>query len=168
MTAAPAGKPEIAIGFEVLGAEQTETQFLVRYRLWLHNSGPAPADSGTLRLDILPGGPDTQTQVDRFFLRQQQTAQTVAIPAMRPSSRTPVEGEMRVPLDTAISFRMDGRQVIIPLAAADLDYRWNGGQARSEATFVLGRVGATGQERLGPINIDLGPRLVHGIGSKQV
>ena len=116
----------------------------------------------------LPGGQDTQKQVDRFFLRHESGAQTVNIPSMEPSSRTPVEGEMRVPLDPMIFFRMEGRQMIIPLVAADLDYRWGGGQDRGQATFVLGLLGAAGQERLGPINVDLGPRIVRNIGAKPV
>ncbi|WP_420606957.1 hypothetical protein [Novosphingopyxis sp.] len=163
-----AGRPQMAMQLDILGAEQTATHFILQYRLWMINQGPGPADAAVLRLDVLPGGPDTQKQVDRFFQREQARGRTVTIPAMGPSSRTPVEGDMRVPLDPAITFRMEGRQMIIPLVAADLDYRWGGGQDRSQATFVLGRVGAAGQERLGPINIDLGPRIVRGIGAKPV
>ncbi len=163
-----AGRPQLAMELEILGAEQTATHFLLHYRLWMINEGPGRADSAVLRLDVLPGGQDTQKQVDRFFLSEASNGQTVTIPAMGPSSRTPVEGEMRVPLDPTITFRMNDRQMIIPLVAADLDYRWSGGQERSQATFVLGRLGAAGQERLGPINIDLGPRIVRGIGSKPV
>lgn len=153
---------------EILGAEQTASHFVIQYKLWMINEGAGICDGAILRLDVLPGGQDTQKQVDGFFEQQGRPGQTVAIPAMSPGSRAPIEGEMRVPLDPTIIFRMNDRQMIIPLVAADLDYRWGGGQDRRQATFVIGRIGAAGQEKLGPINVDMGPRLVPGIAAKPV
>jgi len=163
----PGGRAQIEMALEILGAEQSEDQFILAYRLWLTNTGDGPSSGGTLKLNILPGGQDTQAQVDRFF-QGLSAGQTVELPSMAATSRTPVEGEMRVMLDPGIIFRMNDRQVIIPLVAADLHYAWQDGEDRTQASFVIGRRGAAGQERLGPIPVDRGPRHLTSIASKPV
>ncbi len=169
----PEGRPNVAITLDVLRAEQTADLFVLHYCLMLVNSGPGAAEGCTLRLSILPGGPETKAQVDGFFLRQSDGVQIVSIPAMGPATQTPIEGEMRVRLDPAILFRMEGRTMIIPLAVADLDYGWSGGSGgggsdRAQASFVLGRQGADGRGRLGPIAIGPEPRIIPRIAAKPV
>jgi len=163
-----AARPTLQARLEILRAEQTATHFELHYRLWLANTGPAPVDGAVLRLDALPGGQDTQGQVDRFFLREAFTGQSVTIPPIGAGSRMPVEGEMRVPLDSSSAFRMNDRTVIIPLVAIDCDYRWHDGQDRLQNSFVIGRAGAAGQDRLGPIPIDPGPRIIQEVAAKPV
>lgn len=168
LPATGASRPKLELHLDILEAEQTETHFQLHYRLWLSNHTRTPIDGAMLRLDALPGGQDTQGQVDRFFLRKTFTGQSVTIPPIGPGGSTPVEGEMSVPLDATSAFRMNDRTVIIPLVAADCDYRWADGQDRAQNSFVIGRIGAAGQDRLGPIPIDAGPRIVDGISAKPV
>ena len=61
-------------------------------------------------------------------------------------------------------FKVEGRELFVPLIAFNALYRWSGGEGQTSSAYLVGR--DTKSEKLAPMRADLGPRQFRELGAR--
>lgn len=169
--APPTGpRPWIDMAMEVRGARLSLMGATIDYVLTLHNRGDGPAEDILIRSLIANADSDQQASLQQFFAGSTGLPTHSVVTVMAGESHS-VKGELRLLPDQITPLRMEGRTLLIPLAAFDVQYRWTGeqgapGSGRTGRAFIIGQEKSPPADRLAPFRADLGPRQFPTPGSR--
>lgn len=157
---ADTARPWIDMDLMIGQARYSLVGVTIAYTLILHNRGTLPAHDLLVRGAIGNAGAGQQAMLEQFFTGADGMPLHSAV-ALRPGDHCRVEGELRLPPDRIEPVAMNGRSLLIPVAAFDLAYRWDGAadaQGRTARAFIVGQEQEPPADRLAPLRMDQGPR----------
>ncbi len=169
--APPTGpRPWIDLTMEVRSARLSLMGATIDYVLTLHNRGDGPAEDILIRSLIANADSEQQASLRQFFAGSTGLPTHSVVSIMAGESHS-VKGELRLLPDQIAPVRMEGRTLLIPLAAFDVQYRWTGeqgapGSGRTGRAFIIGQEKSPPADRLAPFRTDLGPRQFPTPGSR--
>ena len=169
--APPTGpRPWIDLTMEVRSARLSLMGATIDYVLTLHNRGDGPAEDILIRTLIANADSGQQAALQQFFAGATGLPTHSVVSVMAGESHS-LKGELRLLPDQISPVRMEGRALLIPLAAFDVQYRWTGeqgapGSGRTGRAFIIGQEKSPPADRLAPFRADLGPRQFPTPGSR--
>jgi hypothetical protein len=155
-------RPWIDIGFQPLRCVLHDDRVTVEFELEMFNSGSAPARGVLIEASLFNAGPAQDQEIGAFFA--DPVAQGERIVAIPPLKRVALKTQVEVPREQVQAYMLGGRQVYVPLIAFNALYSWSGGEGQTSVSYLLGR--DTRSEKLGPFQLDLGPRIFRGIAAR--
>lgn len=163
-------RPWIDLSMDVRSARLSLMGVTIGYELTLHNRGDRAAEDILVRSLIANADSDQQASLQQFF------AGTAGLPthsvvSIAPGESHRLKGELRLLPDQIRPVQMEGRTLLIPVAAFDAQYRWtrdqgDAGIGRTGQAFIIGQEKSPPAERLSPFRTDLGPRQYRMPGSR--
>lgn len=148
-------RAQIDIELVVEAAALTEDELTLHFDLRLLNSGASPARNLIVEALALNAGDDQDAELAAFFARPDAEGQ--AMEALLPLDQTNVRSTVRMPRGAMREYAVEGRRLLVPILAFNVAYRFGSGVGRTSGAWLIGRGGA-GDDRLGPLRLDLGPR----------
>jgi hypothetical protein len=155
-------RPWIEIGFQPIRCVLHDDRVTVEFELEMYNSGSAPARGVLIEASLFNAGPAQDQEIGAFFANP--VAQGERIVAISPLKRVALKTQVEVPREQVQSYVLGGRQVYVPLIAFNALYSWSGGEGQTSVSYLLGR--DTKGAKLGPLQLDLGPRIFRGIAAR--
>lgn len=143
--------------------ELTGDHLRIRFALMLANRGDRPATGGLVRIALQQANARQGELLARFFdgAGGSVLAEEIEIAA---GDVGMVERNALLPLDGVEVMMIGGYPSLVPVIGFDATYHWDGdGDAfgQTACAFVLGSA-ASGDGRVAPVRLDLGPRLITG------
>lgn len=135
----------------------------VAYTLILHNRGTVAAQDMLVRGVIGNAGAQQQALLQDFLAGQEGTP-LHSVVTIAPGETRQLTGELRLTPDRIVPVAMGQRSLLIPLAAFDAAYRWDGPDSddlpsgRTARAFIVGQEQEPPTDRLAPLRLDQGPR----------
>lgn len=134
----------------------------IAYSLILHNRGDRPAQDILIRGIVGNAGAQQAELLQGFFAGDAGLPLHSAV-GIAPGETVQITGELRLPPDQIMPVTMGERSLLIPLAAFDMAYRWDGqgdapDQGRTARAFIVGQEQEPPADRLAPLRLDQGPR----------
>lgn len=155
-------RPRMEIAFDPVRCVLDNEKFAVDFELELFNSGSAPARAVLMEGRLFNAGPTQDQDIGAFFAKP--VGEGDRISAIPPLKRVSVRAQVVVSREQLLAYEAAGRQLIVPLIAFNVLYRWTGGEGQTSAGYLLG-VDTKG-EKMGPFRIDLGPRIFRSIAAR--
>ncbi|WP_062732496.1 hypothetical protein [Sphingobium abikonense] len=159
----PSDRPWIAMDLVVSQARYSLMGVTVAYALILHNRGTEAAQDVLVRGVIGNAGAQQQALLQDFLAGQEGTPLHSAV-TIAPGETRQLTGELRLTPDRIVPVAMGQRSLLIPLAAFDAAYRWDGPDGddlpsgRTARAFIVGQEQEPPTDRLAPLRLDQGPR----------
>lgn len=155
-------RPWVEVGFKPLRCILEKERMVVDFELELFNSGSAAARAVLAEASIFNAGPAQDGEIRAFF--EKPVGQGERIVSIPPLQRVTVRAQVTTPREQILAYDLGGRQVVVPLIAFNVLYRWGNNEGQTSVAYLLGR--DTSGEKLGPFRLDLGPRIFRGIAAR--
>ncbi|MFV0625624.1 hypothetical protein ACBY01_16665 [Sphingomonas sp. ac-8] len=158
-------RPPLDFSFLPFAMGTQDGKAVVRFELGAAN----PTDIGVAELRFAAGmfsaSPEQDAGIERFFAEVPQHAQLQPFP-LEPHEARKLEATVSLPLENVAVLSAGDRRFFVPVMAIDARYRWADGQeARTRVAFVVGRQ-IQGSDKLGPVFLDRGDRLVERLEAR--
>lgn len=127
------------------------------------NRGSAPARDVLVEARLINAGPNTDAEVERFFLRQPTSGER--LPPIAPMSRASVRVRLAVAAADLAPLVVEGRHLLVPIVAINALYRSGGAEVVESSSFLVGR-GDAEAGKLAPFRLDLGARNWTGLAAR--
>lgn len=148
-------RPWLEIELKPIQAALDDEKAALAFEVTLFNSGSAPARDVAVEACLLNAGARQDERLAEFFTMPGKVKDT--IPIIAPLSRVALKSAVRLRREAVVEYEVEGRKLFMPLVAINSRYRWSSGEGQSAGGFLVGR-GADGQDKLGPLRSDQGPR----------
>lgn len=163
--AAATPRPRLALTLEIRAARLSLIGVTVSYALFVENKGDAPAEDILIRGLLLAAGETQQTALGQFLARDAGDA-LHSIATLAPGATSALSGDLRIGSQALATVQIGTRAALVPLAAFDADYRWEGGAGRTARAFIVGQEQQPPTDRLLPLRLDQGPRQFRDAGCR--
>jgi hypothetical protein len=150
------------IGFNPARCILDNEKLVVEFEVELFNSGSAPARAVLVEASLLNAGPTQDEDIGKFFAEPVAAGERISVIA--PLKRIAVKAQVAIGREQLQAYEAAGRQMIVPLIAFNVLYRWSGGEGQTSAGYLLGR--ETKGDKMAPFRIDLGPRIFRGVAAR--
>lgn len=162
-------RPVIGMTLEIHSIRAAPDQILFGFSLNLTNQGSVDAVGLMVRIALNQGSAMTEPVLARFFdgaggsvLRDDM--------ALAPGAGERLDGEVVLPRATIEPLPMGGKPMLVPVAAFDVTYHWDGagdGFGQVAGSFVIGReTGPKESDRLAPLPLDRATYVVSQPGAR--
>ena len=155
-------RPWIELGFQPGRCIIEDDKVTFEFELALQNSGSAPARAVLVEASLLNAGPYQEEEVSAFYGSPVGEGERIAV--IPPLKTVLVNTRVVAPRANVQLIEIGGRQVFVPLIAFNALYSWGTGEGQTSASYLLGRDAKA--EKLAPFRLDLGPRIVRGVGAR--
>ena len=155
-------RPKLELEFTPLRCVVDDDRVTVDFELGLTNNGSAPARAVLIEASMFNAGPAQDQAIGAFFANPVAKGERIA--AIAPLKRIAVRSQVVAPRANVQLFKVEGREMLIPLIAFNALYGWSGGEAQSSSAYLLGR--DVHSEKLAPLRADLGARQFVDLGSR--
>ncbi len=155
-------RPRLEFVFKPLRCIVDDERVLVDFELELTNEGSAPARAVLVEASMFNAGPAQDQAIGAFFANPVAKGERIA--AIEPLKRISVRSQVVAPRANVQLFKVEGREMLVPLIAFNALYGWSGGEAQSSSVYLLGR--DTKHEKLAPLRADLGVRQFVDLGAR--
>lgn len=155
-------RPWMDIGFNPARCILDNEKLVVEFEVELFNSGSAPARAVLVEASLLNAGPTQDEDIGKFFAEPVAAGERISVIA--PLKRIAVKAQVAIGREQLQAYEAAGRQMIVPLIAFNVLYRWSGGEGQTSAGYLLGR--ETKGDKMAPFRIDLGPRIFRGVAAR--
>ena len=155
-------RPRLELQFNPLQCSVDGEQVVVDFELELFNSGSAPARAVLVEATLFNAGHSQDQAIGAFF--ENPVGKGERIVAIAPLKRIAVRSQVVVPRANVQLFKVEDREVFVPLIAFNALYRWTSGEGQASSAYLVGR--ETKTDKLGPLRADLGPRQYRALGSR--
>lgn len=135
----------------------------IEFEVSLFNPGNAPARDVLLEGCMFNAGPAQDQEIGAFFAHPVGAGNRVAV--LEPLKRMTISSAAALPVERMRMFEVAGRRLFVPLVGFNALYRWSGGEGQTSASYLVGR--DTGEEKMAPFRLDLGPRVFRGLGARE-
>jgi hypothetical protein len=165
----PAPQPRPWIDVEITAERATVDveETVVEFELLVRNTGGSEARNVRLQARMFPSTPEQDKQITAYFKGDGKEFRTIALPPLPPGDEIRVKGSVDMDRDRISALRVDGKLLLIPLVAVIARYEWGNGRfGVSGKSWVIGREGANGGEKMGPFRVDQGARVYRTIGQR--
>lgn len=142
----------------------TDEGALLHFECRVRNGAGVPALELRVEATLLNAGENQDRELGALFGRP---APAVAgVPQVPPLGEVVLRSSVMLPRAAIREYRVEGRQLFVPLLALNAFYRWSGGSGQTAASFLLGRGGAH-DEKMAPFRLDVGPRVFRGLTQRR-
>lgn len=155
-------RPRIELQFNPLRCTVDGEQVVVDFELELFNSGSAPARAVLIEASLFNAGQSQDQAIGAFF--DNPVGKGERIVAIDPLKRFAVRSQVVAPRANVQLFKIEDREVFVPLIAFNALYRWSSGEGQSSSAYLVGRENQT--DKLAPLRADLGPRQYGKLGAR--
>lgn len=155
-------RPWIELGFSPVRCVLDNEKLVMEFEIELFNSGSAPARAVLVEASLFNAGPTQDEDIGKFFANP--VAAGERIPVIAPLKRLSVKAQVAIGREQLQAYEAAGRQLIVPLIAFNVLYRWSGAEGQTSVGYLLGRE-AKG-DKMAPFRIDLGPRIFRGLAAR--
>ncbi|WP_234716035.1 hypothetical protein [Sphingopyxis macrogoltabida] len=159
----------VAMALEIRDIRMTADQVVVSLALNLANQGPVAATGLMVRIALGQGSAMPEAVLARFFDGAGGSVLRDDI-AIEPGAGEQISTEVMLPRAAIEPLMIAGRPMLIPVAAFDVTYHWDGpGEAfgQNAGSFVLGREqGGASSEKLAPLPLDRAQHRVDRPGAR--
>jgi len=155
-------RPRLELQFNPLRCSVDGEQVVVDFELELFNSGSAPARAVLVEATLFNAGQSQDQAIGAFF--ENPVGQGERIVAIPPLKRIAVCSQVVAPRANVQLFKLEDREVFVPLIAFNALYRWASGEGQASSAYLVGR--ETKTDKLGPLRADLGPRQYRALGAR--
>ncbi len=155
-------RPRLELQFNPLQCIVDGEQIVVDFELELFNSGSAPARAVLIEASLFNAGQSQDQAIGAFF--ENPVGKGERIVAIPPLKRIAVRSQVAAPRANVQLFKIEDREVFVPLIAFNALYRWTSGEGQASSAYLVGR--ETKTDKLGPLRADLGPRQYRGLGAR--
>jgi hypothetical protein len=115
-----------------------------------------------IEANMINASPEQDQDIASFFERAD--GQGDRIPSIPSLQHARLKPRVAVPRERLRVLEAAGRQVFVPLIAFNAQYNWGGGRSgQTAAVYLVGR--ETKTDKLAPLRVDLGPRIIRGLGA---
>lgn len=156
-------KPRLDVEFHPERVVLTEQEAMLQFEVILDNLGSASARDVLIEARLFTAHAGMDRDLANFF--QNPVAAGDRISSVDPLTRVSLKSAVRLPLDQLHAFEAAGRKLVVPMIGFNILYREGSGDGQGSASFLVGR-GNDGDEKLGPIRLDLGPRIFRGLSAR--
>jgi MYXO-CTERM domain-containing protein len=155
------------IDFELVPerASLTEQGIVLHFELVVINPGNAPARDVRIEARMINAGASQEAELAQFFRRPLDSSDAVV--QLPPLGRLSLRSSVVMPRERIEEFVVEGRRLFVPVVAFNALYRWSGGDGQGAAAFLVGR-GKDTDAKLGPLRMDLGPRLFRDLVARRL
>jgi hypothetical protein len=147
-------RPWLELSFKPLRCVVEAERLTLDFEVELFNSGGSPARDILVEACMFGASPTQDQEIASFFAKSPGPETPVAMlaPLQRLNLRTSLVAQRSAlaPADVG------GQEMLVPVMAFNAVYRSGGGDARTSATFLLGR--ETNGDKLAPFKADSAPR----------
>lgn len=147
-------RPRLELQFNPLNCVVDGDQVIVDFELELFNAGSAPARAVLIEAGLFNAGQLQDQAIGAFFDNPVGKGERIA--AIAPLKRFAVRSQVVAPRANVQLFKVEGREVFVPLVAFNALYRWTSGEGQSSSAYLVGRDNKS--DKLAPLRADLGPR----------
>jgi hypothetical protein len=155
-------RPRLELQFNPLRCVVDGEQVIVDFELELFNAGSAPARAVLIEAGLFNAGQLQDQAIGAFFDNPVGKGDRIA--AIAPLKRFSVRSQVVAPRANVQLFKVEGREVFVPLVAFNALYRWTSGEGQSSSAYLVGRDNKG--EKLAPLRADLGPRQYRELGAR--
>lgn len=155
-------RPRLELSFNPLRCTVDGEQIIVDFELELLNNGSAPARAVLIEASLFNAGQSQDQAIGAFF--ENPVGQGERIVAIAPFKRVAVRSQVVAPRANVQLFKVEGRELFVPLIAFNALYRWTNGEGQTSSAYLVGR--DTKAEKLAPLRADLGPRQYRDLGAR--
>ncbi len=146
----------LSLSLEVLRINVTATNIAVNFVLTIRNQGSADAVGVLTRLALQQGSAMPEAVLNLFYDGAGGSVLRDDISIAVGASEV-LTTEVNLPRGGIEPIQIGGKPMLVPVLALDVTYHWDGpadafGQIAQ--AFVLGRMPASGSDRLGPLRLD--------------
>ena len=134
----------------------------MEFEVELFNAGSAPARAVLVEASLFNAGPTQDEDIGRFFANP--VAAGERIPVIAPLKRLSLKAQVAIGREQLQAYEAAGRQLIVPLIAFNVLYRWSGAEGQTSVGYLLGR--ETKSDKMAPFRIDLGSRIFRGLAAR--
>ena len=155
-------RPWIEIGFRPGRCIIEHDKVTFEFELGLQNSGSAPARAVLVEASLMNAGPYQDDEISAFYGSPVGEGERISV--IPPLKTVWVNTKVVAPRANVQLIEISGRQVFVPLIAFNALYNWGAGEGQTSASYLLGR--DTKGEKLAPLRLDLGPRIVRSVAGR--
>lgn len=155
-------RPRIELQFSPLQCTVDGDKVIVDFELELFNSGSAPARAVLIEASLFNAGQSQDQAIGAFF--DNPVGQGERIVSIAPLKRIAVRSQVVAPRANIQLFKVEDREVFVPLIAFNALYRWASGEGQTSSAYMVGR--DTKSERLRPLRADLGAKQYRDLGAR--
>jgi hypothetical protein len=155
-------RPWIDLAFQPGRCIVEDDKVTFEFELAVQNSGNALARAVLVEASLMNAGPYQDQEVSAFY--DSPVGEGERIPAIPPLKSVLVKTKVVAPRANVQLLEIGGRQVFVPLIAFNALYSWGSGEGQTSSSFLLGR--DTKSEKLAPLRLDVGPRIVRSVGAR--
>ena len=155
-------RPWIDLGFSPVRCILDNEKLVLEFEVELFNSGSAPARRVLVEASLFNAGPTQEEDIGKFFANP--VAAGERIPAIAPLKRITVKAQVAIGREQLQAYEAAGRQLIVPLIAFNVLYRWSGAEGQTSVGYLLGR--ETKGDKMAPFRIDLGARIFRNLAAR--
>lgn len=155
-------RPWIDLGFNPARCILDNEKLVLEFEVELFNSGSAPARGVLVEAILFNAGPTQEEDIGKFFANP--VAAGERIPAIAPLKRITVKAQVAIGREQLQAYEAAGRQLIVPLIAFNVLYRWSGAEGQTSVGYLLGR--ETKGDKMAPFRIDLGARIFRNLAAR--
>lgn len=163
-TPEPALRPWLEIDFVARRAGTNMTSATVDFELAIRNIGSVVANDVRVMVQLLTANPHQNAQLQTVFDRP--TDQPIMAPfALDPQDTARINAVGTLAIEKINRLELEGRPMFVPIMAVRAVYSWadNRGDRGSTANAYILGVGREGQDKMQPLWLDSGPRMVDRI-----
>jgi hypothetical protein len=155
-------RPRLELQFNPLQCTVDGDKVIVDFELELFNSGSAPARAVLIEASLFNAGQSQDQAIGAFF--DNPVGQGERIVSIAPLKRIAVRSQVVAPRANVQLFKVEDREVFVPLIAFNALYRWASGEGQTSSAYMVGR--DTKSERLRPLRADLGAKQYRDLGAR--
>lgn len=155
-------RPRLELQFNPLRCSVDDERVVVDFELELINNGSAPARAVLIEASLFNAGDAQDQAIGAFFANPVGKGERIT--AIAPLKRIAVRSQVVAPRANVQLFKVEGRELFVPLIAFNALYRWGGGEGQTSSAYLVGR--DTKSEKLAPMRADLGPRQFRELGAR--
>jgi hypothetical protein len=157
-------RPWVDLKFTALACDIEPNRLVIHFDIEMLNTGSSAARDLLVEVSLFNAGPTQQQDIAAFFERPPGPGER--IPGILPLKNLSLRNSIIVERTNITPVELGGKQVYVPVVAFNVFYRGTGGEAQTSASYLVGR--ETGGDKLGPLQLNSGPRQVTGLGVRQL
>nr|WP_294849574.1 hypothetical protein [uncultured Sphingomonas sp.] len=156
-------RPALTIEFQPDRLLVNDKEVAIQFDIILNNEGAAPARDVLVEAILVTAHAGQDQQIARFF--QSPIGEGDRIAGIAPLGRVALKSIVRLPIDQVQRFKVDDRELFVPLVAFNILFRSAAGEGHASASFLVGR-GTSDDVKLSPFRIEPGHKIISGLSAR--
>jgi len=166
VTAPAQPRARLALSLAAEKAVANDESAAVHYAITLANQGEEAARN--IRIDTRMFNAGAEPEIKAFLdgaIHEQSGSPQITIP---PGKTMELRSEIAMPRSEVAGIAIEGRSLFVPVVAINVAYDWtDGGGGRTSRSWLIGRDSGNDDTRMGPLRLDLGPRIWRSLGQRE-